>query len=168
MKTFPLYQRQQGFSIIEVIIVVAVLAILTAVAAPSFQRFTSNSKVKTGAQDLYSAMLYARSEAIKRNANVTITPMNAADWSEGWTITTPAEANPLKIHDSVDGVLEDPSSNLAGVVYNKSGRIEAAGNVQIFFCDDKADPAKRKATKRKVSITLTGQPKIETDGACAP
>jgi prepilin-type N-terminal cleavage/methylation domain-containing protein len=76
---------QHGFTIIEVLLVIAIMGVFLTLAAPSFVTYTSSQKVKTASFDLYAAMMFARSEAIKRRTNVTITPASS-DWKNGWTV----------------------------------------------------------------------------------
>jgi type IV fimbrial biogenesis protein FimT len=62
----------KGFTLIELLIVVAILAIAGAIAAPGISQMRQNTVLKTEARDLLSAFHTARLEAVKRNANVTI------------------------------------------------------------------------------------------------
>ena len=99
--------RQRGFTVIEILLVIVVIGVLLSIAAPSFVTFTSSQKVKTASFDLYAAMVFARSEAIKRRVNVTVAPVSS-DWKNGWTISTGAVAcaggTPLRTQDSLSGV----------------------------------------------------------------
>ena len=79
-------RRTHGFTLPELLIVITVLAILVAAGMPSFSEFMRNQRVKTASFDLYSTLVHARSEAITRNASVTIAPVSAA-WTNGWTVT---------------------------------------------------------------------------------
>ena len=62
----------QGFTVIEVIIVVVILAILTAIAIPNFISWLPNFRLKGAARDLYSTMQKVRLEAVKRNTDIGI------------------------------------------------------------------------------------------------
>ena len=64
--------RSRGFTIIELMITLVVAAILLAIAIPSFNYLTVSSKLTTTANGLVNALGIARSEAIKRNANVVV------------------------------------------------------------------------------------------------
>lgn len=82
----------KGFTVIELMIVVTVMSILLAISLPGFQstieRMTTNSQAKT----LLSALNYARSEAIKRRAVVTVcasasgADCSAGAWGSGWLV----------------------------------------------------------------------------------
>lgn len=79
-------QRTCGFTLIELMIVLAMLAILASLAAPSFQRGIAQRKVSETASDLMIALLQARNAAITNNQSVFIAPFSTTDWSRGWRI----------------------------------------------------------------------------------
>ena len=64
---------EEGFTIIELMLVVAIAAVLTAVAAPSFAEFLSKRRVDGVMAELVTDLQYARSEAVGRNAPVRVT-----------------------------------------------------------------------------------------------
>lgn len=74
-----------GFTLVELAVVVAIVAVAATVAAPSFSVFIDTMHAKSAALDLVSDLATARSEALKRNAAVTMEPLGA-DWSSGWQI----------------------------------------------------------------------------------
>ncbi|MBW8830078.1 MAG: GspH/FimT family pseudopilin [Burkholderiales bacterium] len=76
-----------GFTLIESMVAVAILGVLLAAAAPSFRTFIRDQQVKALALDLTADLLLARSEALKRNASVSIAH-SGAGWSDGWTTAT--------------------------------------------------------------------------------
>jgi type IV fimbrial biogenesis protein FimT len=76
--------RQRGFTLIELMIVVTLLAVMLGIGIPSFRGFIAGQRVKTAAYDFATALLVARSEAIKRNTTVTIAPTGS--WIGGWTV----------------------------------------------------------------------------------
>lgn len=65
--------RALGFTLIELVIVIAIAAMLAVVAAPHMAEFLANSRLREGANSVLGEVLYAQSEAIKRNGTVTIT-----------------------------------------------------------------------------------------------
>ena len=63
----------RGFTLVELMIVVAVVAVLGVLAAPSLQSTMARVKLRGAAAEAYSDMQFARTEAVQRNANVTAT-----------------------------------------------------------------------------------------------
>jgi len=89
-------QANSGFTMIELMIVVAIMAILIALAAPSFTPLIERWRVRDSAETLTSSLYFARSEAIKRGGNIIVEKSpNTADcttatavtqWGCGWHI----------------------------------------------------------------------------------
>lgn len=77
----------RGFTLIELMITVAVGTILLTMAVPSFNSLIRDNRLTTQANEFISALNLARSEAIKRGLNVTVTP-SAGNWNNGWTVAT--------------------------------------------------------------------------------
>lgn len=136
-----------GFTITELMIVVAVFSVLVAAALPSYNQFVRNQRVKTASFDLFSTLVQARSEAIVRNAAVTITP-TGGNWANGWTVTDSGGAT-LRSESSIPNVtLTGPTS----VVYNGSGRLNAA--VTPFELTATGSGI----TSRCITLDLSGRP----------
>ena len=76
---------QHGFTIIELMVVVAIVAILAALAAPSFTPLIERWRVRSAVEDLTSTIYYARSEAIKRGGGIAIDA--SGGWDQGWRVT---------------------------------------------------------------------------------
>ena len=75
---------ERGFSLLEVMVVVAILAILAALAGPSFTPMIERWRVRSATEDLQSSLYFARSEAIKRGGGISVAAKDGADWSSGW------------------------------------------------------------------------------------
>ncbi|NVO04651.1 MAG: GspH/FimT family pseudopilin [Rhodoferax sp.] len=88
--------RSAGFTLVELMVTVAMLAILIALAAPSFQSLLSGLQVSNTAFALVSDLTLARNEAVKRGTNVQLAPGVASDWSQGWTVSVPSPATTLR------------------------------------------------------------------------
>src|ERR1700755_3164391 len=111
-------QRSDGFTLPEVLTVVVILAVLAAIAAPNLGAMIRTQRVKTAAFDVMSSLLYARSEAVKRNATITITP-TGGNWANGWTLTD-AGSNTLRAKAAFSNIsITGPGS----VQYSGHGRL---------------------------------------------
>ncbi len=77
----------KGFTLIELMIAMSILAIILVVGVPNFQTSIQNNRVTTNANGLISAMMIARNEAIKRGVDVQIMSNSGnANWTTGWTV----------------------------------------------------------------------------------
>lgn len=147
-------RREAGFTLIELMIVVAMMAVILGIAVPSFRSLIVSQRVKTAAFSFSSAAVFARSEAIKRNQDVTMAA-NGGDWRQGWSISVGGTT--LGSQEAFAGeVLFAGASNQ--VVYRPSGRLSAAvADVQIS--------GEAASHARCISFDLSGLPKSRL-GAC--
>lgn len=80
-KTRELLLNSQGWTLVELMVTLVVIAIMAVLAAPDVISWQTNMRVSSAARDIYSAMNSARVSAIEKNANVvvtaTVTPTNA-------------------------------------------------------------------------------------------
>lgn len=143
-------RRQGGFTLIELMVAVAVLVILTAIGAPAFSTMIANQRLKSGASDLFTALIRARSEAIKRNTEVTLAPLMISQWQQGWRIANPGDANlTLEQHGALaNATITGPAS----VVYLPSGRVKGSA-APAFELAVAGTPQ-----RRCVRVDLSGRP----------
>ena len=95
-----------GFTAIELMVVVAIVGVLTALAAPSFTPLIERWRVREAAESITASVYLARSEAIKRGGNVVIRKNDnsatcangtaATDWGCGWNVFLDVNANGLQ------------------------------------------------------------------------
>lgn len=92
---------QSGFTLIELMVTLAVAAVVLTLGVPSFQQTIQNNRLVTQANNLIAALNMARSEAIKRGTNVTLCKRNSAgtacnnagNWEGGWLLFTDLNGN---------------------------------------------------------------------------
>jgi len=76
----------RGFTLLELLVTLSIAAILLAVGVPSYMTFIDNNRVTSQANDLLYGFNMARSEAIKRGAEVRLVSVAGSDWSGGWNL----------------------------------------------------------------------------------
>ena len=80
--------HNKGFTLIELIITIAIAAIVMTIGIPSFNQTVRNSRLTTNANELITSLNLARSEAIKRNVQVFVRRKGATsqNWDSGWDV----------------------------------------------------------------------------------
>ncbi len=82
----------KGFTLIELMVVISIVAILATLAAPSFNALATSQALRSVSSELHISLLQARSEALRTNRNVYVVPVSATDpatttdWAAGWTV----------------------------------------------------------------------------------
>jgi type IV fimbrial biogenesis protein FimT len=173
------FPQMQGFTLIELMITVVVLAILLALAAPSMGNLVRDQRVKTAVGDVYVALAFARSEAIKRNVTVGVCShngssgcQNSADWATyGWIVYLDVDGNgyPGAVSDILKK--QDPLPNLtltstaAKIGYQGDGRLvlNMGGDSATGLTFAASIAGNTSVTARCVRLDLSGRPNIKVD-----
>jgi type IV fimbrial biogenesis protein FimT len=151
--------RMSGFTLVELLTVVAIFGILATTAAPSFSSLIASKRADSTATDLYVALVESRSEATKRNASATLAPKSGG-WQNGWqmSVVDPNDsANTLTLgdHPAANNVTVTGPDN---VVYQSSGRVQ--GNTNPSF--QVSVTSGSNIEQRWVCVDLSGRPLVRS------
>lgn len=149
-------RRIAGFTLVEIMVVLTILGVMMGIGIPSFRNFIGSQRAKSASYELVTALMLARSEAIKRNGDVTITPPTASTWTSGWTVANSA-GTALQVQDEFTNItISTNPSPLATVTFKGTGRPTASAKWQIASA----------TTTRCVKLDTSGMPSATT-GACS-
>ena len=157
-----------GFSLVEAMIAIAVMATLLAIAVPSFTDASLGSQLRASANTLASSVYLARSEAIKRNAVVTLcmssdgaTCTTSGGWEQGWIVVS---GTVLRTEASATRGLQITAGGLTSLTFQPT----VAGATAATFTLCRATP-KVGREERVVTVDATGRPwmKRTTNGVCS-
>jgi type IV fimbrial biogenesis protein FimT len=175
MSGYP--KKQTGFTLIELMVTVAIASILVGVAAPSFSTILQGGAISVGANDLASSIRVARSEAIKRASRTVVCKSNnsmaiaascdnGASWGDGWIVFHDANVNGnrdadedlLQAHEALKyGFSVTPDIVFADrVSFNAMGStttllgVYASGNLNLSYASE----------SRQISLKSNGRIKI--------
>jgi type IV fimbrial biogenesis protein FimT len=169
-KTTPLTTR--GFTIIELMITISVLAILLAIGVPAFNEVVRNNRTAAQTNEFVGALSLARSEATKRGMPVSICAandsqsgcagLNVASWEFGWLVFTDL-TGVVGAFDGTDTLLQQSrrvtggitlnSNNIGFVRYAPSGLPSQAVDVAFGVVHEQCSGINR----RNVAIERTGR-----------
>lgn len=122
-------KRAYGFSLLELMVVVAILGILMSIAVPAYTEWIASQRVRDTAADIHTSLMRARNEAVSRGLNTSIKPVNG-NWASGWFIANPdGTYNPDPANPTVFIEQHGPVPNAsingagAGITFTPVGRL---------------------------------------------
>ncbi|MCL7714196.1 GspH/FimT family pseudopilin [Stenotrophomonas mori] len=149
---------EQGFTLVELMVTIAVLAIIASIAVPSMRSLIAANRISATATELVTGVQLARSEATRRNAQVTLCPSvdgqacaNQTDWSR-WIVTgrdnSSGEVEVLRAFSVPAGMQVD--GPVGGIRFRASGMPAAPASLTVCL------PVERPADNQRVISLLAG------------
>lgn len=154
--------NQHGFTLVELLAVMAIVAVLAGIGVPMLSSFVQLGQVRATALDLVADLQFARSEAIKRNASVAVEPVIAGSWTGGWRVHAGTDNTGPVLRARVrDAGQISTSSASTHFVYAGNGRLDAlVGVASVQFCPAHAGST----TGRIVEVQLSGLARTSATG----
>jgi type IV fimbrial biogenesis protein FimT len=184
-------RQYQGFTLLEMTVVIAIVAVLSMLAAPSFQRLIQTTNVSNNVNSFMADLRYARSEAIRRGGHVVMCRSNAPEalnavcnngfgadnkgWVSGWLIfhDTNNDGNwdagepLLRVQgpiSSLNAIKEDRASGTptARFQFTATGRMSNLSSAATLKFGE--EPAFALDVQRTLCVGLGGRGRIAGDG----
>lgn len=183
-------RRPHGFTLIELMVTLAIAAILMFLAAPSFVSYQRNTQLTSAANTLLAAINAARGEAMKRGMSAMVVPTNnGSDWTTGWVVFvdknnsrtyTDTGDNTVLTQAKVPSGISISGSGIASgstpyIMFDASGysntKAGSFGALSISFARTDVVAADQFSQTRKIKIASTGRirmctPKSASDEDC--
>jgi type IV fimbrial biogenesis protein FimT len=179
-------RRRAGFTLIELMVTIAIAAILLLIAAPSFVAFQRNSELTSVANSFIAAVNTTRGEAMKVGRNAMAVPVDN-NWSKGWTVFVDNNGDGLLTagtdrivlqQDALASYFTASGSGTAGltppyVLFDASGyaktKTAGFGALTLTIARNDLSGADQTAQTRRVVIAKTGRARVcrpATDTTC--
>lgn len=158
-------QRQRGITLVEIMVALAIAGVLLGLALPAWSGFIAQRTLTTQLNDFVLAVQYARSEAGRQGANVTLQAMDAStntnEWGPGWCVVlVPGNCNnALRTFGPLGNTTFDATGALhavAAITFNSRGLLNGAAGGNIDLCDPDEDAG------RRVTLSAIGRVSSET------
>ncbi|MCP4996875.1 MAG: prepilin-type N-terminal cleavage/methylation domain-containing protein [Gammaproteobacteria bacterium] len=151
-------RRVKGFTLVELMVTLVILGILLGVGIPSFRAMMRGNAVVAASNQLLGALLLARSEAVKRESQVTFSTTTG-----GWQVTDTG-GNVLLSHTVSNDEIEVAATGAAGggIIFGSDGRSSVR-----YGEDDYLTISYDEGGERQICLSPAGRPWIESKGDCS-
>jgi type IV fimbrial biogenesis protein FimT len=153
---------EEGFTLAEVLVVICIVGIVAAFAIPSMSQQIQQMSVRSASYDINADLTYARSQAITRATNVSITAAST-DFNQGWTITEAAGGTTLRVQEPRTGRINF-TANATLYTFDKTGRVTAGAPAQWAISPTAATAQTH--MMRCVKLDPSGRPRTN-EGVCS-
>lgn len=154
--------KTRGFTLVELLVTLAVAAILITVGVPSFKDLIYNNRLTAATNMFVSSINIARSEAIKQGRNATVcvstnlANCTGGNWNDGWLVWVDVDGNGILSADEIIRTVEQLSNSLQLTSAQNSFTIDSQGSVDnpnatLDVCDERANE-----TGRQLRVLATG------------
>ncbi len=147
-----------GFTLVELLVTLAVLAILLIIAAPSFQSILLNSRQNVAVDGLVNALVFARNNALILNSTILVCPFSAlgsascgSNWTLGWIVVSQPATGASVILQTFQGRALGPTISSTATSLSFSGKGIATSLVNFKICDSRGA-----AFGRSVQVLTSG------------
>jgi type IV fimbrial biogenesis protein FimT len=176
---------QRGFTLMELMVTLAVVGALVTIAVPSMRTFSQNNRLTAAANDLLRSVQLARSEGIKRQDNVIVcassnptatNPTCSYGAFRGWIVAQDTNGNwqrdtgeeVIERHEAIDSNVTVRTDKDGIESYNKFGFVNPNGtkngSTTIVYCDSRGTQVVgNSSVVRVMRVTQTGSARITRD-----
>lgn len=120
----PWFNSQSGVTLIELLLTVAIMGVLAAIAAPSFNSWIQNSQIRNAANSIQDGLQHARTEAVRRNTATQFVFGDGSSWTMGCVNSNESCPATIESRASTEGsgnVVVAPDEDT--ITYNGLGRV---------------------------------------------
>jgi len=168
--------RQQGVTALELIVAMAIVAILLATGVPAIKDYSWNLRMRSAIDMLHTDMMLARGRAISHNIQTIVCPAVSSTecsglsrWQDGWIVFTDIngdrqrqDGEPLLKHAGAVEFLDITSSRSRTSLRFYANGSAPGSNISILFCDQRGA-----AHAGRIIVSNSGRIRVETGGVQA-
>lgn len=173
MRTRRIQISEQGFTLIEAMIVLVLLGVVAAIAVPSLERSATQAEVRRAASDLAATINTARAYAVSRREMIPVVADGgdaANEWGNpGWTLQLPAGVDGDQVFETPEKItVDEVSAGVGAFALGPDGRVyNAAGTAVIAQLSFDICPVVAAGiTGRKLEINVFGKVRVTNKEDC--